>query len=126
MSRQGQLAAEPRRPPSGPAQIDQRGDQLSRPGPRRPPPERPAPARRLPQRHRHYACRCLVVLSNTYGILIILDRARRARRKPTVLCEVMGRLDRTCHNFVTVFRCGRVARGICPLDLDFLGFSRPS
>jgi hypothetical protein len=28
MSRQGQLAAEPRRPPSGPAQIDQRGDQL--------------------------------------------------------------------------------------------------
>ena len=26
-----------------------------------------------------------------------------------------GSRDRTCHNFATVFRCGRVARGICPL-----------
>ena len=71
-----------------------------------------------------------LILYNTYDILIILDRARRARRIPTVLrqvlCEVMGRLDRTCHNFVTVFRCGRVARGICPQGLHFLGFLWPN
>ena len=70
------------------------------------------------------AVECL--LNNTCNIFIILARARRARHKPTVLCEVLfevkGRLDRTCHNFVTVFRCGRVARGICPLTLDFLVF----
>jgi hypothetical protein len=32
-----------------------------------------------------------LILYNTYNILIILYRARRARRIPTVLCEVMGR-----------------------------------
>jgi hypothetical protein len=59
-----------------------------------------------------------LLLNNTYYILILLDRARRARRIPTVLrqvlCEVMGRLDRTCHNFVTVFRCGERAHAFGP------------
>jgi hypothetical protein len=122
MSRQGQLAAEPRRPPSGPAPIDQRGDQLFG---RALDAGRPSARARLDS-SRNAANTMLtavkLLLNDSYNILIILDRARRARRKPTVLfevlCEVMGRLDRACHNFVTVFRCGRVARGICPRKDD--------
>jgi hypothetical protein len=32
---------------------------------------------------------------------------------------VMGPAIGPCHNFVTVFRCGRVARGICPRNASF-------
>jgi hypothetical protein len=89
MSRQGQLAAEPRRPPSGPAPIDQRGDQLF---------GRALDAGRSSARARLDGSRNAantmltaveLLLNDSYNILIILDRARRARRKPTVLFEVL-------------------------------------
>jgi hypothetical protein len=105
MSRQGRLDVRRQRPP------------------RRPPPV-PAstPAARAQDRldgFRNAAGFMLtaveLLLNNTYAILILLDRARRI---PTVLrqvlCEVMGRLDRTCHNFVTVFRCGERAHAFGP------------
>jgi hypothetical protein len=89
MSRQGQLAAEPRRPPSGPAPIDQRGDQLF---------GRALDAGRSSARARLDSSRNAantmltaveLLLNDSYNILILLDRARRARRKPTVLFEVL-------------------------------------
>jgi hypothetical protein len=51
-----------------------------------------------------------LLLNKICDILILLYRVRRVRCKPTVLrevlCEVMGLLDRTCHNFVTISGAG--------------------
>ena len=103
-------------------------DRLSRP--RQRPPRRSGPSARARldgsrKCHRHMLIVVGLVLSNTYELLIILDQVRRMRRKPTVLCGIAPsneRLDRACYNSVTVLRCGRVARGICPLKESYFAY----
>jgi len=59
------------------------------------------------------------LLNSAHNRPLILDQRSQYRSIVASIVGSNGPLYRTCHNFVTVFRCGRVARGICPPKLAF-------